>query len=124
MTDYTLQFEDRPGYLFARVDGPRDTFEISLAYWRDIAAEVDRRNATALLVVEELAQRADPADAVQVIAALPGLGLGRVRIAYVDALADVDLLLHEQAEAHLLGLHGRVFGSTEAAERWLLGGDA
>jgi hypothetical protein len=121
MTDYTLHFENRPGYLFARVEGPRDTLEISLGYWRDIAAEIERRGATALLVVEELEQRSDPEDAAQVIAALPGLGLGRVRIAYVDALEDVDLLLQEQAEALLIGLQGRVFGSTESAERWLLG---
>jgi hypothetical protein len=121
MTDYALHFEDRPGYLFARIEGPRDTLAISLAYWREIAVEVERRGATALLVVEELEQRADPVDAAQVIAALPGFGLDRVRIAYVDALEDMDLLLHEQAEAHLIGLQGRVFGSTASAERWLLG---
>lgn len=118
---YTLHFEDRPGYLYARVEGPHDTLAISLAYWREIAAEVARRGATRVLVAEELQQKADPVDAVQVIAALPGLGLDRVRIAYVDAHEDVDLLLQEQAEAQLVGLDGRVFGSTASAERWLLG---
>lgn len=119
-SDYTLRFEDRAAYLFACVEGPHDTLDISLAYWREIAAEVRRRGARRLMVLEELRQPSTLGDAQQVIAALPGLGLAEVRIAFVDPIEDVELLVNEQAEARLLGLTGRVFGGTAAAERWLL----
>ena len=35
--DIRMAFEDRPGFLQATVTGPRDSHDISLAYWRAIA---------------------------------------------------------------------------------------
>ena len=37
--DIQLVFEDRPGYLYARVSGPRDNREISIAYWTLVAPQ-------------------------------------------------------------------------------------
>ncbi len=47
-------FEDRADYLYAAVTGPRDSQEISMAYWRQIAAECERRKTRKLMVVENL----------------------------------------------------------------------
>ena len=47
--DIQLVIEDRPDYLYAAVSGPRDSQEISQAYWTRVAAECQRRKARKLL---------------------------------------------------------------------------
>ena len=39
---YTLEFEPRPEYLYAYVKGEKDSLEISLQYWKEIADECRR----------------------------------------------------------------------------------
>jgi hypothetical protein len=34
-----LIFEERTSYLYAEVSGPKDSFEISMAYWKSIAEQ-------------------------------------------------------------------------------------
>ena len=55
--DIRLEFEDRPDYLYARVSGPRDNLEISIAYWTLVAEQVRLRKARKLMVVEALGER-------------------------------------------------------------------
>jgi hypothetical protein len=45
---------------------------------------------------------------------------GDIRIAYVDTIESVDVLVHAELEARRAGLVSRVFGNVESAERWLL----
>lgn len=120
MTGYSISFEHRPYYLFALVEGPEDTLGVSLAYWAEIAVECRRHHVSRLLVVEQLMSPSNTEDASVVIAELQRMGLGDIRIAYVDTTEAVDVLVHAELEARRTGLVGRVFGNEEAAERWLL----
>lgn len=119
-TGYSLTYDHRPHHLFVLVAGPEDTVEVSLAYWAEIAAECRRHGVSRLLVLEKLMSRSNNADATTVIAELPRMGLGDIRIAFVDTTESVDVLVHSELEARKVGLVSHVFGSIEAAEQWLL----
>lgn len=123
--DIQLVFEDRPGYLFAAVSGPRDSTDISLAYWSRIRDEVERRGAAKLMVVEDLGEHDGPRDLPGMVDALIAMGLDQVKVAFV--VARVELLSqmeHGEILAMERGANGRVFGNTTVAERWLRHGGA
>ncbi|KAA2284462.1 hypothetical protein [Arenimonas fontis] len=116
----SLRFEDRPGYLYAEVSGPRDSMQISLAYWAAISARCKAGNARRLMVVERLGDYEGERDMARMIAALVAMGLDRIKIAFV--VHRVELLpVMEQGEilAMEYGANGRVFSSADLAERWL-----
>lgn len=113
-------FEDRAGYLYAAVSGPRDSQDISMAYWREIAAECERRKARKLMVVENLGDYDGERDLATTVDFLFELGLDKLQVAFV--VGRIELMAHmEHGEILALerGAMGRVFGSTSVAERWL-----
>ena len=117
---YTLRFEPREHYLYARVDGPEDTLEVSLAYWTEIEAECRARGARRLLVEEALEGQAAPMEMEQVVDALLAMGFRDIRVAFVDATEDAALLVGAEIRAREAGLTGRVFRRVDEAEHWLL----
>ena len=117
---YSLTFEPRPGYLSVVVEGPEDTLAVSLAYWAEIAAHCRRHHVSRLLVLEKLETPSNSEDASLLIAELPRMGLGDIRIAFVDAAESVDLMVHFELEGRKAGLVGHVFGNEVAAVEWLL----
>lgn len=117
---YNLLLERRAFYLFAKVSGPRDTLQISINYWTEIAEECARSPVERLLVLEELNEKSTVLDMAQMIQLLPQMGFKDMRIAFVDPKEDVGLLAFAEVRAHELGLTGHVFGGVDAAERWLL----
>lgn len=48
------------------------------------------------------------------------MGLGDLRIAFVDTTESVDLMVHLELEGRRAGLVGHVFGNETAAMDWLL----
>src|SRR5690606_1060549 len=64
---FELLVEARNGYLRAQVNGSRDTLEISLGYWREIARECHERGATRLLVVENISEPGNSVDLERLI---------------------------------------------------------
>jgi len=117
---YHLLLERRALYLFAKVSGPRDTLQISINYWSEIAEECSRSSVERLLVLEELDEKSTVLDMAQMIQLLPQMGFKDMRIAFVDPKEDVDLLAFAEVRALEVGLAGHVFGGVDAAERWLL----
>ncbi|MGY3266923.1 hypothetical protein [Lysobacter sp. HA35] len=117
---FTLRFEPREHYLLARVDGPEDTFEVSIAYWMQIEAECRARGVQRLMVVEALLGNAVPAEMAEVVEVLIGMGFRDIRVAYVDATENAGLLVAAEARALDAGLVGRVFRNEQEAECWLL----
>ena len=117
---YSLRVEPREHYLYVHVEGPEDTFEVSVAYWTEIEAECRRRGARRLLVVEALQGNAVPAEMADVVDALVAMGFRDIRVAYVDATEDAGLLVAAESRALNAGLTGRVFRAEADAERWLL----
>ncbi len=119
---YDLILERRALYLFAKVSGPRDTLQISIDYWTEIAEECARTSVKRLLVLEELDEKSTAVDMAQMIQLLPQMGFKDLRIAFVDPKEDVGLLVFAEVRALEVGLAGHVFGGVDAAERWLLSG--
>lgn len=117
---YDLVFERRTLYLFARVNGPHDTLEISISYWTEIAEECARASIERLLVVEELDEKSTAVDMAQMIQLLPQMGFKDIRIAFVDRKEDIGMLTFAEVRALEVGIAGHVFCSVDAAERWLL----
>ena len=119
-SDIRLVFEDRADYLYAAVTGPRDSQEISMAYWRQIAAECERRKTRKLMVVENLGDFDGERNMAKTVDYLFELGMDKVQVAFV--VGRVELVAHmEHGEILALerGANGRVFGSASVAERWL-----
>lgn len=115
-----IRYEDRVGYLFAEVTGPRDSHDITLAYWTRIAEQCRLRNVRKLMVVENLGDHTGERDLPGVVDFLIELGLDRLQVAFV--VGRVELMSHmEHGEILALerGANGRVFGNTTVAERWL-----
>lgn len=118
--DIRLVFEDRPGYLYAHVSGPRDSEDISLAYWSAIVAEVRKRGANKLMVVENLGDYEGQRDLAATIEALMAMGLDRIQVAFVVGRVELlGLMQHGEILALERGANGRAFDSVTVAERWL-----
>lgn len=117
---YTLRFEERPGYVRAHVRGERDTVEISLAYWTEIADYCHQHDVRAVLVIEELAERAAVLDIYEVASGLVALGFQNIRIAFVDRNMDeLPMMQFGETVARNRGIDGRVFATEAEADAWL-----
>ncbi|HEY4583216.1 MAG TPA: hypothetical protein VIG88_10165 [Lysobacter sp.] len=117
---FDLTLDQREHYLFARVDGPEDTYEVSVAYWTRLRAECEARGTRRLLVLEALEGNAVPGEAREVVEALVRMGFHDIRIAYVDATEDAALLVSSEIRVVRAGVRARVFRGVEEAESWLL----
>ena len=118
--DIRLVFEDRPGYLYAHVSGPRDNRDISIAYWTLVAEQVRLRKARKLMVVESLGQREGEHEVPFMVDALIEMGLDQIPVAFVVTRIDIlGAMEHGEILAIERGANGRVFGNATVAERWL-----
>jgi len=120
---YQLNFEERPRFLLARVSGPEDSLEVSISFWKEIAAEALRRHTTYLMVQESFPNNVSTIDMMQVASFLAELGFANIRIAFVDERRDqLDRNRLGELVAVNRGLRGKVFADEAEAERWLLAG--
>lgn len=110
--------------LIARVEGPHDSFDISLAYWKVIADERKRRDAKRLLVIENLQETVEPGLAVDLFEDIVKLGFGGVRVAFVD---NVDSHRSIQEYVALLArernIVAAIFNDENQAMTWLRHGE-
>ena len=82
---YSISFELRPDYLYARVSGDSDSYDISNAYWTEISEECAKHNVTKLLVDEDLAKPMESmSDVYHGASERSFMGLSSVKIAFVD----------------------------------------
>jgi len=118
---YSITFEMRPQYLYAYVKGDADSYDISHAYWSDIAAECAKLGVEKLLVDEDLAEPMQSMSEVfQGASERSFMGLSGLKIAFVDRHADQhEQNLFGELVATNRGLFCKVFGSLEDGEAWL-----
>lgn len=115
---FDIVFSAHPVGLNARVRG-EGSLENTLTYWRAIVAELERRPAPALLLIDET--RGDPLperDWQQLVEAMKDTCLDQLRIAHVKphGLQSVEYCELFALEA---GMHARVFSSEAEAILWL-----
>ena len=120
---YKLTFEIRPSYLYACVEGEHDNYEISRAFWQEIAREVDRLNAERVLIDENIVESVSIAEVFQLASEIPEMGFGSTRVAFVDRYLDQqEVNSFGELVAVNRGLNGKVFNDVREAEAWLLKG--
>lgn len=119
---YRLRFEERPGYLYACIDGISDSLDISRSYWQAVADEVQARDAEAVLIEENIPVNGTFADVFQLATEIPTMGFGRCKVAFFDRyLEQHEINAFGELVATNRGLNGRVFNSYDDALEWLLG---
>ncbi len=116
---YQLTFEQRPGYLVARVSGEENSIAIAVSYFTEIVQECKARQLRRALIIEDLKQKPSVIDIYTIVSRWSELGRGMVG-AFVDVHPE-----HEQSNIfgeHVAvnrGLLGRVFPDVPSAEAWL-----
>ena len=116
---YSIAFDTRPEYLHVLVEGTKDSLEISLAYWKEIAAECTRLGVTKLLVEEDIPAVVSMSEMYTIATELPEMFLG-IAIAFVDRYADQsDLNSFGELVAQNRGVYGKFFTTVPDAEAWL-----
>lgn len=117
---YRLTFEQRPEYLYAYVEGERDSYAVSIAYWREVANECASRNTRRVLVDENILQNVSVTDIYQVASQMPSMFSG-IAIAFYDRHADqAEINAFGELVAQNRGVVGRFFADIDEAEKWLL----
>lgn len=119
---YRLTFEQRPGYLYAYVEGTEDSYEISREFWQKIADKAAETGASRVLIDENIEMAGSFADVFKLASEIPDMGFGRARIAFVDRFLDQSEI-NEFGELVAVnrGVNGLVFNDLDSAEQWLLG---
>jgi hypothetical protein len=118
--DFELLLQWREDYLRAQVNGPRDSYAISLGYWTEVARACHERGAQRVLVVENLQQPGQSVDLERLVDAIVALGFRDIRVAFVDLVdAHLQAMEHGEILARERGIVGRVFAREDEAERWL-----
>lgn len=117
---YTINFEDRPDYLYAKIETRHNSPQVLISYWREIAEAVRLRSATRLMVEKGAAPEANTTDAFTVAASLRDMGFEGVSIALVKH-PDVPEESNQFVEnvARNRGVLMSVFNDTAVAEEWL-----
>ena len=81
---YDLTFHQHQDYLYALIEGPRDSFTISISYWDEIAAKVREGGYKKVLVEERLGSNMSKLEAFRVAARTSRMDFNGARIAFVD----------------------------------------
>ncbi|HEX8250184.1 MAG TPA: hypothetical protein VF599_18570 [Pyrinomonadaceae bacterium] len=117
---YLIRFERRPDYLYAYVGGEHDSLAISLAFWREIAAECRNAQAKKVLIEEDIEESVSMVEMYQIAAEITQMGFAGVLIAFVDRFLEQQHL-NEFGElvATNRGLRGKTFNDIKEAEKWL-----
>ena len=116
---YKVTFDEQPGLLKVKVEGIKDSYEISIAYWREIGAECARLGASRVLVEEDIPDAVSYSDMYRIASELPEM-FRDITIAFVDRHAEqAELNEFGELVAQNRGVYGRFFTDTAAAEEWL-----
>lgn len=119
-SDFRLEIEVRAGYIYAYVEGSKDSLEISINYWKRLFEECAEKGIPRLLVEENLGENLSAAETFSLASELPKLAKGPVKVAFVDRFTDHDdLNQFGEMVASNRGLRVRVFPDAAEAERWL-----
>lgn len=118
---YRLTFEERPGYLYALVEGEEDSYEISRAFWHEVAAKARSLQARRILIEEQIEMAVSFADVFKLASEIPDMGFGPARIAFVDRyLEQNEINEFGELVAVNRGANGRIFREVDTAVEWLL----
>lgn len=117
---YKIEFESRPTYLYAHVEGTEYSYEILMEYFGEIVRECRERNLKQVLVDEEISKTTSMVDIFRTASELPKMGFTRIRLAFVDRFADQkELNKFGLLVASNRGMDAKIFDKVEDADGWL-----
>lgn len=117
---YQISFEQRPKYLYVYVEGDKDSYAISHAYWTEVARECAEKQVKHVMIDENLTESVSVAEMYQIASEIPGMFSG-IRIAFVDRHADqAEINEFGELVAQNRGVTGKFFVDVPSAEAWLL----
>lgn len=118
---YTIKFEHRAGYLYVYGQAPKDSFEVSLGFWKEVAAYCKEKGCSKVLVEEDFGTDNSMLDTYEIMNQGQIVGLSGIRIAFVDRHPEqMNNNLFAETVARNRGIIGKVFSSIQEAEGWLL----
>lgn len=118
---YTLEFEERPEYLYAFVKGEKDSYEISRQYWIEVANECRRANRQKVLIEEDIDDEMSMTEMYRFTSEIIEIGFSGIRVAFVDRhLNQRELNKFGALVATNRGFFGKVCSDVKTAEEWLL----
>ena len=115
---YTLEMEDREGYLYALASGARLTAQISAAYWNEIAGRCFENNVGRILIEKDFKEGVGPEEMLRMADHLGNLLPGR-RIAFVDRRQHDPINELGKKLARNRDVMLQIFDSVADAEKWL-----
>ena len=116
---YTLELEDRNGYVYALASGEKLTALISSSYWNEIAGRCFETECFRVLIEKNFVEGVGPSDMLLMADHLGSLLPGR-RIAFVDRYKHDDINELGKKLARNRDVMMQLFDSVDDAERWLL----
>ena len=118
--DYELTFDQRPGYLYARVTAASINDKISEAYQKEIAAHCRGTKISKLMIYRDIPAALSTTSSYFAANRLLTL-LPKIKIAFVNPYESNDKLLQFAATVGSnFGEQHEVFNDVTQAERWLL----
>lgn len=118
---YVINFEGRNGYLYAYAQAEKDSYEISLDFWTQIAQRSKENGFSKVLVEEDFGTDNSTIDMYELVSQGHQIGLTGLKIAFVDRhITQIDNNLFGETVARNRGLLAKVFTDTKEAEAWLL----
>lgn len=116
---YTLEMEEREGYLYAVAGGQKLTAQISAAYWNEIAERCFEKECNKILIEKNFAEPVGPGEMLLMADHLGKLLPGR-HIAFVDRFRHDDINELGKKLARNRQVMMQVFQTVAEAEKWLL----
>ncbi len=118
---YRLTFNPKPQYLHVHVESNTDSYELSIRFWNEIAAECKQNKWKKVLVEEDIPEDISVAEAFELASELPQIGFFGVKIAFVDHyIEQEEMNKFSEMVAVNRGLNAKIFTNTNEAEKWLL----
>lgn len=121
---YDVQFEYHHEYLHARVTSEKDSAEISISFWKEIAAECKKHGYKKVLVEENIKNNVSESDMYEIIPVFTELFQSVIIAFYDHQINHYDLNKFGETLVLNRGVIGRVFDDIEKARQWLLSSDS
>jgi hypothetical protein len=118
---YIVEFEHRDGYLYAHAQAEKDSLDIAVGYWTDIATYCRDNGFSRLLVERDVGTQNSLGDTYEIVSKVHEVGLTDVKIAFIDRRPDhLEPDLFGETIALNRGIYCKVLKNFGEAEAWLL----
>lgn len=118
---YSLTYDEKPNYLYARVQCDTLTMEIAVDYLREVIMECRELQYTRLLIERDVPMLLTRAQNMSVAEQLAAMDVKGLKIAVVDSHSENGKLNKLAAAANRgFGIMARAYGSVPDARRWLI----